>query len=451
MLLSYLRRGRSNWYLPACALLGAALVVTLTIPREVGLGQAVAAGAKGDSAAPAAVATGQDPKDQAVAKPETSAIAAGKMPALPGATGNDVLSWGDIILRSIGVLAVIAAATGRLIVWAGGKAYEEFAANLQQRRTFVQETTTRVVALAWTHYWGLATAAGRLAVPLREYLRYVEVHLLLNYDTPKQMQERFDVLAQEAASQTFPALVRLILQFQRFQFVGSNTYLLPNHESGEALRRLYNRFVISLPPDRIVATIRVRIEKYLSRTKATEKSNSAGQASSSEVAGNKSSGSAGSALVDLLDGAILEDPDRRKELGLVEVERDWKDWLSTSLMQVEAATEALEAFDALIAQELAELHSSFFRDRSSTWDGSAGIPAASAWAGERWPAIVNERNLTTIARTKFLPRSFLALGSVAMPARRDEAPRPEQASTASKDDHESGQSSLPNLQRPDQT
>ncbi len=158
---------------------------------------------------------------------------------------------------------MIAAATGRLIVWTGGKAYEQFSANLSQRRTFVQETTKRVVDLAWTHYWGLATAAGTLAVPLREYLRSVEAHLLLNYDTPKQMQQRFDDLAHDAANQSFPALVRLILQFHRFQFVGSNTYLLPNHESGEALRRLYNRFVTSLPDDRIVATIRVRIDKTL--------------------------------------------------------------------------------------------------------------------------------------------------------------------------------------------
>jgi len=422
----------------------------LTLSWEVDLGAAVAEGSKGNF--PPAVVEGS--KDRTATKPGASAIvatnpsaAAEKPSSLPGA-GFTVLSFGDAILRLFGIAAVIAAATGRLIVWGGGKAYEEFSANLKQRRTFVQETTKRVVDLAWTHYWGLATAAGSLAGPLRDYLRAIEAHLLVNYETPKDMQKRFDELARETADRSFPALVRLIVQFHRFQFVGSNTYLLPNHESGESLRRLYNRFVTSLPDERAVATIRVQIDKYLSGTTAPDSSRSTGLASDNELAASKSPASKTSLLADLLDGAILEDLDRRKELGLEEVAENWKGWLSTNLVQVEAATEALEAFDALIAHELAELHSFFFRDRSFKWDGSVGIPAALAWADKRWPAIVDERHLATIARAKFLPRSFLPLGGVAMSARRDEAPQPKRASAAPKDGREDGPPSLPPLPSP---
>jgi hypothetical protein len=349
--------------------------------------------------------------------------------ARPPATGG----WLDVIgamfgwVQTLGIGSALLAAS----VWVVQKAYDEFKHTLAQRRTFVQETTKRVVELSWTHYWALANAAGTLAGQLQGYLRAVEAHLFVSYtdlggkgssDGPDRLQQRLKEVAARAAGESFPHLVRMVMLFHRFQFNGSNTYLLPHSASGEALRRLYNRFVYSLPDDPFLAPIRREVETYLTREPKTK----------------------AEAAPPGLSGAFLEDPAQIKGLGLAEAAEGWREWLARSLPQVHEASEALQAYADLIAHELAQLNAVFFRDRRDGSSGAgggeieAGGPALSMriaearWAGDRWPGLISRQTLLAIARAAHLPRDFAPLGSVTQRPLRPAPSKPEAATTAAR-------------------
>jgi hypothetical protein len=326
----------------------------------------------------------------------------------------------------VGTLGIGSALLG-LVTWVGSKLYEQFSNTLTQRRTFVQETTKRVVELSWTHYWALANAAGTLAGQLQGHLRAVEAHLFVSYtdlggngsDGPPRLQDRLKEVAADAASVSFPNLVRMVILFHRFQFSGSNTYLLPHSASGEVLRRLYNRFVGSLPDDPFLAPIRRKVETHLAREPKTE-------------AGTPPPG---------LSGAFLEDPERIEFLGLNEAKERWRQWLAQSLPQVHEAGEALQAYADVIAHELAQLNAVFFRDRrdgspgtadGEIVDGESALPMRIAevrWAGDRWPGLISRQTLLAIARAAHLRRDFMPLGGVTQPLRVT-APVPEAVTTA---------------------
>ena len=335
----------------------------------------------------------------------------------PGAAGGWLGSPGAAF-KNVGIGSVLLAVSA----WVVQKLYEQLAHTLTQRRTFVQETTKRVVELSWTHYWALANAAGTLAGQLQGYLGAVEAHLFVSYtdlggngsDGPARLQQRLKVITAEAAGGSFPNLVRVVMLFHRFQFNGSNTYLLPHSASGEALRRLYNRFVYSLPDDPFLATIRRKVEMHLVREPKTE-------------AGAPPLG---------LSGAFLEDPERIEFLGLDEAKERWRQWLAESLPQVHEAGEALQTYADVIAHELAQLNAVFFRDRrggsSDVEDGEiaaggSALPmriAEARWAGDRWPGLISGQSLLAIARAAHLARDFAPLGSVTQPPSRPTPSRP---------------------------
>jgi hypothetical protein len=334
-----------------------------------------------------------------------------------------VFGW----VQTLGIGSALLAAS----VWIVQKAYDQLAHSLAQRRTFVQETTKRVVELSWTHYWALANAAGTLAGQLQGYLRAVEAHLFVSYidlggngsDGPARLQQRLQQVVTDAADGSFPNLARMVMLFHRFQFGGSNTYLLPHSASGEALRHLYNRFVGSLPEDPFLAPIRRQVETDLAREPKTE-------------AGNPPPG---------LSGAFLEDTERIRFLGLDKAKERWGRWLAESLPQVHEAGEALQAYADVIAHELAQLNAVFFRDRRGSPGAADGeivkngsvLPmriAEARWAADRWPGLITRQSLLAIARAAHLPRDFAPLGSVTQPPLRPTPPNPRTATrTAPRD------------------
>src|SRR5882757_5058000 len=118
-----------------------------------------------------------------------------------------------------------------------------------------------------------------------------------------------DRVCSNTADRSFPSLVRLIVLFDRFQFAGSQTYLLPHHEAGVALRRLFNQFVTALPEDGFTADIRRGVEKHLV----------------SEV--KPASGSTPG-----LEGSFLNDRDHLKSLGLAPAREHYRRWLRENLV-----------------------------------------------------------------------------------------------------------------------
>ena len=164
----------------------------------------------------------------------------------------------------LGIPAVLAGAIATAISFVAPKIWETYNGALTARRKFIEGVTTDVVKLSGTHYWALANAAGTVGDLLHEHLRSMQAHLLLVYARPgrigtepaREMVETIDRVCKSTADRSFPSLVRLIVLFDRFQFAGSQTYLLPHHSAGIALRRLFNQFVAALPEDGFTADIR---------------------------------------------------------------------------------------------------------------------------------------------------------------------------------------------------
>lgn len=297
------------------------------------------------------------------------------------------------------VLTGTTAASG--LAWVIGRIYAQTEAKLTQSRTFIQETTKRVVSLSETHYWGLANGAGTLAASLRAYLETVEAHLMLVYVEPgtrdpqavKRMSKRIADLAEESSRRSFPGLVRLVERFHRFH-VGSNTYLLPRHSADEDLRRLYNQFVEALPPPPFLTSIRQGVELHLS--------NEAKLRSDGPPFG--------------MAGSFLELPGNLLELGLDEPRQAWQGWLRDALPHVQTACDALEAYSAVLSHQLALLHEVFFEDRSDTTKVGDQLKE-DTWTGLLSPAIVR-----TIYAARHQPRALSALGGIHAPPARDRQP-----------------------------
>jgi hypothetical protein len=336
-------------------------------------------------------------------------------PAAEGAAHST--SFPDIIINLLrsgqwGWLIVIA---GILVIqWLAIKTYEQLNASWTVRRSFVEATTQSVAGLATTHYWALANASGTLATLLLRYVRMIEAHCFINYHDKSGLSQRLDELTTEAANLTFAPFARLVILFDRFQFRGSNTYLLPDHESGETLRRLYNAFVSNLPETELLILIRKGVEKQLL--------NEAKPAVADPVG---------------LNGTFLEDlpnPDMHPELS--EAHEKWRTWLRDALPKVSGAAEALIAYSELLSHELAVLNAVFFRDRPGIVARLRGKivdayrpawwPIANAWAAETWPSLLSTHAVAAAARASALPRDFAPLNSGATTQKRpDPAPQRE--------------------------
>lgn len=394
------------------------------------------------------------------AKPAGTMSAAGTKTAEAPPVSVAGGAWGWFGSLGLGTAAI------GLLTFVAPRMWEQAAARLAQRRAFEVETTKRVVDLAWKHYWGLANAAGTLAGLLRSYLDAVEAHLLLRYDRPEHLQQRMRELAEEATKNSYPSLIRLVVLFHRFQFQGSNTYLLPQHGAGETLRRLYNRFVISLGDDFPLGTIRLAVERRLAGGKPPEPENSA---SGSKIEGEKdrsevpttAAAAGGAEKVDApkprptqeeIWGAWLENKDERARSGLDAPFESWQSWMERALPAVDQAAEALEGFAHLIEHELATLHAVFFRDgrdargwlsplrldvRGLRRDAASRIVGSSDWAASRWPHLLDEEIMLGLARADHFPRAFAVLGAVASLPRSSTRPDPTPAPNPTPDVHES--------------
>lgn len=305
------------------------------------------------------------------------------------------------------------------IGWIATRIYEQFSNRLTQRREFIKETTKRVVDLSWQHYWGLANAAGTLGALLHAYLRLVEAHLFVSYvdpgETPvvgpERLRERLSQVAKEAADSSFPSFARLVMRFHNFQFQGSNTYLLPHHESGEALRRLYNQLVACLPKD-IPSDIRRGVESYEKNLKGVDKNSAQVEPDGSSDASDSQSAKADSQPStpqrDVND-AFLEDPDMLSKLPELNASMvKWRAWLEQALPQVSEAADSATAYADLMAHELALLNSTFFRDRVQT----SLPPGHLEWAHRRWPDLLTEGTLQVVARAGAYSRWFSPLGGI---------------------------------------
>ncbi len=329
--------------------------------------------------------------------PSLVASIGGAAPSVPEAAKQST-SLIDLLLSGRwGWVAIIAAVL--IAQWLAIKAYEQLNATWTVRRTFVETTTQSVAGLATTHYWALANASGTLATLLLSYTRMIEAHCFINYHDETGLSRRLDDLSIETANLTFAPFARLVVLFDRFQFRGSNTYLLPHHESGETLRRLYNAFVSNLPETELLMLIRKGVEKQLLYEAKPPAADPVG-----------------------LYGTFLEYlPNRNEQPELTEAYEKWRIWLQDALPNVSGAAEALLAYSELLSHELAVLNAVFFRDKPGiatrlrdkivSPDKPIWWPIANAWAAERWPSLLSTHAVAAAARASALPRDFAPLNS----------------------------------------
>lgn len=294
-------------------------------------------------------------------------------------------------------LTVAATAIAAAWNYIGPKIWERYAARAKARDEFIKGTTAGVVKLARTHYWALANAAGTAADLLAEHLRSLQLHLMVSYagrnrigeDAVAELRANIDRVCKSNAEFSFPSIVRLIVLFDRFQFSGSETYLLPNHAAGMALRRLYNQFVGALPEGAFISDIRKAVEKHLKEEKKWE---------------------SGAAPLGL-GGSFLSDRTQLDDvLGLKETRERYQRWLRDSVVNVADAADALRAYAELLSHELAELNYVFFRDKGKP--RTTGEFAVETIIGSSWSGVLNEDSILTLQRAAAESEFYRPLGGV---------------------------------------
>jgi hypothetical protein len=314
------------------------------------------------------------------------------------------------------IIVIALPALGAALKWL----LDEVKATNAKRREFVARTSEKVVDLAWTHYWGLANATGTLAGRLTQHLRLVDAHLLVIWTDPAALRRRTEELAKETADASFASFVRLLYAFERFQFRGSNTYLLPHHAAGETLRRLYNRFVESLDTDLVkcLPDVRLAIERKLTvKDKAglDDPRLDLGSAQFETIPWFTGDG-LGTAVIDREDAAF--------EHALQPVRQRYVTWLATQPAAVAEAADTLRAFSRLLTHELATLHAVWHRDRGPFALSEAWRQAQEAVISRAWPGVLDETSVETIRRARSVSPFFTPLG---MGARGEKPPQVQRA------------------------
>ncbi|MCU0985406.1 MAG: hypothetical protein MUC89_10755 [Acetobacteraceae bacterium] len=322
---------------------------------------------------------------------------------------------GGVGTSAAAIIIVIALpALGAALKWL----LDEVKATNAKRREFVARTSEKVVDLAWTHYWGLANATGTLAGRLTQHLRMVDAHLLVIWGDPGALRQRTEELAKETADASFASFVRLLYAFERFQFRGSNTYLLPHHAAGETLRRLYNRFVESLDTELVkcLPDVRLAIERKLTVKDKEGRDDprlDLGSAQFETIPWFTADG-IGTAAADLTDATL--------ERALRPARQRYEAWLATQPAAVAEAADTLRAFSRLLTHELASLHAVWHRDKGPFALSEAWRQAQAAVIGHAWPGVLDENSVETIRRARSISPFFTPLG---MGARAEQPPRPE--------------------------
>jgi hypothetical protein len=315
---------------------------------------------------------------------------------------------GDVALW-LGLPTALAGLIAAAVSFLAPKIWETYNTTLVARRKFIEGVTADVVKLASTHYWALANAAGTVGDLLDEHLQSVQAHLLLAYARPGQtgteparrLGERIDELCRDTADRSFPSLVQLIVLFDRFQFAGSQTYLLPRHAAGIALRKLFNQFAAALPADGFTAAIRQGVETHLVRE--------AKPTSGAPVFG--------------MAGSFLDNPERLDELDLTRARDRYCRWLRENPVSVSEAADALRAYAELFSHELADLNRVFFRDRGrnmTTNEFGMQMALSSTWSGT-----LTENSLLSFARAGLQSEFYRPLGGIhALPQPKSAAAKP---------------------------
>jgi hypothetical protein len=305
------------------------------------------------------------------------------------------------------IIVIALPAIGAVLKWA----LDEVKATNAKHREFVARTTEKVVDLAWSHYWGLANAAGTLAGRLTQHLRMVDAHLLVVWGQPTALRQRMDELAKETAEQSFPSFIRLLHAFERFQFRGSNTYLLPHHAAGETLRRLYNRFVESLDAELVkcLPDVRLAIERKL-----TVKDKD-GRDDPRLDLGSPQFEALPWFVADRTGTAAASRSDAALDQALRPARERYEIWLATQPAAVAEAADTLRAFSRLLTHELATLHAVWHRDKGPLALSEAWRQAQAAVIGRAWPGVLDETAVETIRRARSVSPFLTPLGMGAKP------------------------------------
>ncbi len=338
-------------------------------------------------------------------------------------------------LGSLGA-SVLFLAGGALLGAALKWAFDQISAKKAKQRDFVENTGKRVVELAWSHYWALANASGMLARPLTDHLRAIDAHLLLVWTSEADLRQRMREIADTTAEASFPAFVRLIHAFERFQFRGSNTYLLPHHASGEALRRLYNRFMESLGEDlnRSLTTLRLAVERRLGVKDKEGKTDPRldlgspqfeaehwfsvpGESDQEQKAGEEKGRHGGvTAAADLLDAELAR--------GVAQARACYAAWLRAQPASVAIAADSLHGYSRLLTHELALLHAVWHQDRGLRavagkllFTGRrlarrslAALGVRMAPQPDRWPHVLDPRAAEAIRQSRSVSAYYSPLG-----------------------------------------
>jgi hypothetical protein len=281
-----------------------------------------------------------------------------------------------------------------LLSWLGkdwlGKIIEtEYSAARRNRREFAQKMIQQVSDLAKEHYWFLANHAGVLAGLLEEHLSAVDYYLLLEWQQAEDLEKHLEANAKIQASQSFSAFCRLIWLFDKFQFQGSNTYLLNSDAAGRICRRLYNSFVAELPIGEQDAQTRLDMLRILAvmRRNVTLPDFPEPQPAADLSAHDFNEKFCG------VDRALHSEFEA------------YQHWLATRLDRVALAARALRAYNELLSHELAILYGEWFLHSAAS-----GEPYAKAARKRRWPEILTTDSARAIQCAWFRSELLQPLG-----------------------------------------
>lgn len=300
---------------------------------------------------------------------------------------EDIRGWFNIGNLLFG--GTIGTGLGFLIKWG----LEQWSLRAEARRKFAAGVTDQISALANDHYWSLANYAGVVAGLLEAYLTNRLYHLILQWESKGDLNNRLDELAEETSKKSFNQLCHLLGLFETFQFRKSNTYLLTDHVAGEICKRLYNTFVASLPQKLNAANLYALeiTDEYGCKKR----------------------------IFDLSPAELTDELIEKNDV--LEKERDhWRHWLRNDLGGVILAADSLRAYNELLRHELANLYSDWFKKKKTPI-----TPYAKELALSEWPDVLSEQSVVTIGHAQKQPTLLSPLGAAVSKPSEPLSDRPE--------------------------
>lgn len=319
--------------------------------------------------------------------PKKAAMASVLLVALPAAavaqdTGAEAASgWFTSLTGFLGT-GVVGAVLGFFGKWV----FDEISATRKVRREFAAKVTDQIDKLAQEHYWRLANRSGVYSGLLDNYLSIIDFHLILNYQNKQEMDVRLEQIADTYADRSFHALCRLLWLFDRFQFRGSNTYLLTSDAAGRVCRRLYNSFMARLPLGEEDPTLHLDTLAILAEMerRAPDKD--------------------GMLVADLPEAEFMAKA-RREGSRLNPPYRAYREWMRARWPDVAAAAGAMRAYNEVLSHELALLYRDWYDRRRVDVR-----PYAEAVAYGAWPQVLSAEAVHAISSASFQGELLYPLG-----------------------------------------